>query len=119
MKSFYQYNFILKNSKFPPIFVLYRRFYRNHFTDSVRQCCLDLMQGCAIVDSDIQDFWSYLRTVGNITGELIPIGTPQPSYVPHVALTQEFELANALYYMCRSVKDISTKKHRSVKIYCV
>lgn len=84
--------------------VIRRRYYKSHFTDSMRQCCLDLMQGAKIHESDIQNFWSYLRVIGNITGEIIPTGSVEPVHIPQLALTQEFELANALYYMCRSVQ---------------
>lgn len=97
--------------------ILNRRYYKSHFTDSVRQCCLDLMQGDKINDTDILNFWSYLRIIGNITGEVIPVGSIEPVQIPHLALTQEFELANALYYMCRSVNE---RKHNSfVKIYSI
>lgn len=78
-----------------------RRFYKNHFEDSVRQCCLDLMLGNRLVEVELQDCWTYLCIVGHIAGELLP--KDPPSYMPHSSLAPEFELANALYYMFRSV----------------
>lgn len=74
------------------------------------------MQGDSVNSSDIINFWSHLRVIGNITGEIIPLGATEPVHIPQLALSQEFELANALYYMCRSVNE---KKHqkRFVKIY--
>lgn len=77
-----------------------------------------MMQGATINESDIQNFGHYFRVIGNITGEIIPIGTTEPVYIPHVALTQEYEIANALFYMCRSVKNTENKKH-FIKIYCL
>lgn len=75
------------------------------------------MQGDNVDSTDIQNFWSQLRVIGNITGEIIPIGATEPVYVPHLALTQEFELANTLYYMCRSVNE--RKLQRLVKIFSI
>ncbi|GJQ85005.1 hypothetical protein Trydic_g3667 [Trypoxylus dichotomus] len=75
------------------------RYYKSHFTDALRQCCLDLMHGNTVTESDVQDSWSHLNTIGNIANELVPLA--RPAYVPHIALAQEFELANAMYYMFR------------------
>jgi hypothetical protein len=58
------------------------RYYKNHFKDSVRQCCLDIMHGVRL-------------------SEILP--DEPPSYTPHIALQQEFEFANVLYQMSRSV----------------
>ncbi|XP_017769575.1 PREDICTED: phosphatidylinositide phosphatase SAC2 isoform X2 [Nicrophorus vespilloides] len=77
------------------------RFYRNHFADSVRQCCLDLSHGSPVRVNDFEDSWSRLNTFGGIASELVPLGGGAPHYIPHIALEQEFELANALYYMYR------------------
>lgn len=76
------------------------------------------MQGDRVDSEDILNFWSQLRVIGNITGEILPIGATEPVYVPHLALTQEFELANTLYYMCRLVNN-EQKFQRSIKIYTV
>lgn len=65
------------------------------------------MLGNFISQSEFDDCWSYLCVIGNIASELIP--NSPPSYIPHVALAQEFELANALYYMSRSVKPMSVQ----------
>lgn len=78
-----------------------RRFYKNHFEDSVRQCCLDLMLGNRLLEVELQDCWTYLCIAGHIASELLP--KDPPSYIPHSSLAPEFELANALYYMSRSV----------------
>jgi hypothetical protein len=77
------------------------RYYKNHFKDSVRQCCLDIMHGVRLSEIEIQDFWADLRTLGCIASEILP--DEPPSYTPHIALQQEFEFANVLYQMSRSV----------------
>lgn len=92
----------------------YRRYYIQHFKDSMRQCCLDLMLGHSLSQIEIDDYWSYISVIGNIASELVP--DAPPSYIPHVALTQEFELANALYYMSRSVDCL--KNPKSLKTLC-
>ncbi|CAG9858735.1 unnamed protein product [Phyllotreta striolata] len=75
------------------------RYFKNHFKDSVRQYCLDIMQDVALKEVEIQDFWSDLRKVGNIATEILPAKPPQVA--PHLALQQEFELAHVLYQMSR------------------
>ncbi|KAF5276553.1 hypothetical protein FQR65_LT03983 [Abscondita terminalis] len=75
------------------------RYYKQHFKDSIRQYCLDIMLGCQISQTELDDFWLYIRVITNIAREIIP--DAPPSYIPHVALGPEFELGNALYYMSR------------------
>lgn len=77
------------------------RYYKNHFKDSVRQCCLDIVHGVNLNEIEIQDFWADLRTLGCIASEILP--DEPPSYTPQIALKQEFELANVLYQFSRSV----------------
>lgn len=97
------------------IYICICRYYKSHFTDSLRQCCLDLIHGNAVTESDVQDSWSHLYKIGNIAGELVPVA--QPAYLPQIALTQEFELANAMYYMFRSVSLICDGTKKKVKLY--
>lgn len=78
------------------------RYYKNHFKDSVRQCCLDIMHGVELNEIEIQDFWTDLRKVGCIASEILP--DEPPSYIPQIALEQEFAFANLLYEMSRSVR---------------
>ncbi|KAK4875984.1 hypothetical protein RN001_012406 [Aquatica leii] len=75
------------------------RYFKQHFKDSIRQCCLDIMLGCQISQTELDDFWLYVRVISNIAREIIP--EAPPSYIPHIALGPEFELGNALYYMSR------------------
>ncbi|XP_057652993.1 phosphatidylinositide phosphatase SAC2 isoform X2 [Diorhabda carinulata] len=75
------------------------RYYKNHFKDTVRQYCLDLMRGVELKEVEIQDFWFNLRKIGGIANEILPNETP--SVAPHLALQPEFELANALYHIFR------------------
>ncbi|XP_063921192.1 phosphatidylinositide phosphatase SAC2 isoform X1 [Zophobas morio] len=75
------------------------RYYKNHFKDSVRQCCLDIVHGVNLNEIEIQDFWADLRTLGCIASEILP--DEPPSYTPQIALKQEFELANVLYQFSR------------------
>ncbi|KAF5298153.1 hypothetical protein FQA39_LY02577 [Lamprigera yunnana] len=75
------------------------RYLKQHFKDSIRQCCLDIMLGYQISQTELDDFWLYIRVITNIAREIIP--DAPPSYLPHIALGPEFELGNALYYMFR------------------
>ncbi|XP_008198080.1 phosphatidylinositide phosphatase SAC2 isoform X1 [Tribolium castaneum] len=75
------------------------RYYKNHFKDSVRQCCLDIMHGVDLNEIEVQDFWTDLKTVGCIASEILP--DEPPSYTPQIALQQEFEFANLLFEMSR------------------
>ncbi|XP_031350029.1 phosphatidylinositide phosphatase SAC2 isoform X1 [Photinus pyralis] len=75
------------------------RYYKQHFKDSIRQCCLDIMLGCEVAQAELDDFWLYVRVIRNIAREYMP--DAPPTYIPHVALGPEFELGNALYYMSR------------------
>lgn len=79
------------------------RYYKGHFKDLCRQCCLDLMQDQDLNAAEVMDFWRSLRVVGGIASELVPIAVADPKYMTHIALGPEFELAGALYHMSRSV----------------
>ncbi|KAJ8920227.1 hypothetical protein NQ315_011888 [Exocentrus adspersus] len=75
------------------------RYYKNHFKDSIRQCCLDIMQGAQLTVVEVQDIWAYVRTVGSIASEILP--ADPPSLAPHLALQQEFDFAYLVYQMSR------------------
>lgn len=105
----------IKIGVMPLLFTLSsRRFYKNHFKDSIRQCCLDLMHGNSLDELELLDCWTYLRICGNIASEFLP--SEPPTYIPHIALAPEFELANALYYMTRLVP---VRKVARLKKYCI
>ncbi|KAJ8983827.1 hypothetical protein NQ317_008953 [Molorchus minor] len=74
------------------------RYYQNHFKDSLRQCCLDIMQGVDLTDVELHDVWVYVKIIASIASELLPAGQ---SVGPHLALQQEFAFANLLYHMSR------------------
>uniref|UniRef100_A0A6P7H7D0 Uncharacterized protein LOC114348040 n=1 Tax=Diabrotica virgifera virgifera TaxID=50390 RepID=A0A6P7H7D0_DIAVI len=82
-------------------------YYKNHFKDTLRQYCLDLMQGVKLYEVEIQDFWSNLLRIGGIANEILP--EEIPSVAPHLALQPEFEFARAVYQISRSVPDL--EKH--------
>lgn len=86
------------------------RYLTNHFKDSVRQCALDIMQGVQLRDYEIQDFWAYLRVASCIANEYLP--KEPPNFAPHLALQQEFELANLFYQISRSVSNIRFKTNK-------
>ncbi|XP_072393620.1 phosphatidylinositide phosphatase SAC2 isoform X1 [Diabrotica undecimpunctata] len=75
------------------------RYYKNHFKDTLRQYCLDIMQGVKLYTVEIQDFWSNLRRIGGIASEILP--EEIPSVAPHLALQPEFEFAHAVYQISR------------------
>lgn len=70
------------------------------------------MHGNKIDKLEIQDLWTYLRIASNIADEYSP--QAPVSYIPHLALEQEYYLANALYHMTRSVK-----KNKKKKVFCL
>lgn len=82
------------------------------------------MHGIPVTVGDLQDVWAHLNTFGNIASELVVL-PPPPAISTHSNLAQEFELANALFYMYRSVKGFNgarfKRKHalpaRCVQIY--
>lgn len=80
------------------------RYYKGHFKDIVRQCCLDMAQGQPLNELEAIDFWMGVRTLRGIASELVPLGDPK--HMPHIALGPEFELAGALYHMTRSVASL-------------
>lgn len=59
------------------------------------------MHGVDVKEVEIQDFWTYLRTVSGIASEILP--AEPPSLAPYLALQQEFEFAHFLYQTSRSV----------------
>ncbi|CAH1115746.1 unnamed protein product [Psylliodes chrysocephalus] len=88
------------------------RYYKSHFKDSMRQYCLDIMQGVILTEVEIQDFWSHLRKVGGIASEILP--AEPPKVAPHLALQQEFEFAHVLYQISRLVPILENKSPQSV-----
>lgn len=72
-----------------------------HFKDATRQCCLDIMQGNLLNQSEVEDVSSGLQKINDITNEIVPVN--HQISIPHLALGPEFQLFNALYYMSRQV----------------
>ncbi|GLV32607.1 spermathreecae [Carabus blaptoides fortunei] len=75
------------------------RYYLGHFKDTIRQYCIDLMQGQQLPELELDNIWTSLRTLGGIANELVPLGDSK--HIPYIALGPEYELAGALYYMSR------------------
>lgn len=63
------------------------------------------MQGIELREYEIQDFWTYLRIVSCIADEYLP--KEPPTFAPHLALQQEFELGRLVYQISRSVPKIT------------
>lgn len=84
------------------------RYYRSHFTSTLRQCALDLLLGNILNTVEIQQLFAHeighrLQTVGNIASELLPAPSSD-AHCCQIALQQEYDMANMVYHMCRSVQ---------------
>lgn len=86
------------------------RYYIQHFVDTFRQCCLDLLLGNQINEHELDqelEFLTTIKTIGNIACNAIvpddmPVSKVVPVYFNQVARDEIF-LLDITYSLSRSV----------------